>query len=193
MNNVTNARDSHIPSPDEHSGSNACNCQGNGNKIHDFLFSGVPEEARWPGDGTQDSDTVEVSFKVGLQRERIWPLPQLPQHTSEMRLTLSRGPARDTVGWSDTHLASTGTSPCCNNQNCLQTLQSLGGGWRGGSRHYWSQAMVSGQKAKQSNTKLYRPEQEIKYWVSQKVHLGFSVRCYGKTQTNLLATPTYIF
>ena len=28
---------------------------------------------------------------------------------------------------------------------------------------------------------------EVKYWVGQKVHLGFSIRCYGKTQTNFLA------
>ena len=27
------------------------------------------------------------------------------------------------------------------------------------------------------------------YWVGQKVHLGFSLRCYGKTWTNLLANP----
>ena len=28
-----------------------------------------------------------------------------------------------------------------------------------------------------------------KYWVGQKVHLDFSLRCYGKSQTNLLANP----
>ena len=27
------------------------------------------------------------------------------------------------------------------------------------------------------------------YWVGQKVHLGFSVRCYVKTQVNVLANP----
>ena len=27
------------------------------------------------------------------------------------------------------------------------------------------------------------------YWVGQKVGLGFSIRCYGKTQTNFLAKP----
>lgn len=29
----------------------------------------------------------------------------------------------------------------------------------------------------------------LKYWVDQKVHLGFSLRCYRKTQTDLLANP----
>lgn len=28
------------------------------------------------------------------------------------------------------------------------------------------------------------------YWVDQQVCLGFPVRCYGKTQTNLLVNPT---
>ena len=28
-----------------------------------------------------------------------------------------------------------------------------------------------------------------KYWVGQKVHLGFSVTSYGKTRTNFLANP----
>ena len=30
-----------------------------------------------------------------------------------------------------------------------------------------------------------------KYWVSQKVHSGFSVRCYGKPQMNSLANPIF--
>ena len=30
------------------------------------------------------------------------------------------------------------------------------------------------------------------YWVGQKVHSGFSVRCYGKTQTNFLANLIYV-
>ena len=29
----------------------------------------------------------------------------------------------------------------------------------------------------------------LKYWVDQKVHLVFSLRSYGKTQTDLLANP----
>ena len=29
------------------------------------------------------------------------------------------------------------------------------------------------------------------YWVGQKVRSGFSVRSYGKTQTNFLANPIY--
>ena len=29
----------------------------------------------------------------------------------------------------------------------------------------------------------------LKYWVGQKVHSRFSIRCYRKTQTNLLANP----
>ena len=29
------------------------------------------------------------------------------------------------------------------------------------------------------------------YWVGQKVHSGFSIRCYGKTPTNFLANPIY--
>ena len=28
-----------------------------------------------------------------------------------------------------------------------------------------------------------------KYWVGQKVRLGFSVRCYGETRMNFLAKP----
>ena len=27
------------------------------------------------------------------------------------------------------------------------------------------------------------------YWVGQKIHLGFPVRCYRKTQTNFLVNP----
>ena len=29
------------------------------------------------------------------------------------------------------------------------------------------------------------------YWVDQKVRMGFSVRCHGKTQTNFSANPIY--
>ena len=29
----------------------------------------------------------------------------------------------------------------------------------------------------------------LSYWVDEKFHLGFSVRSYGKTQMNFLATP----
>ena len=31
----------------------------------------------------------------------------------------------------------------------------------------------------------------IYYWVGQKVHLGFLVTFYGKTQTNFLANPIF--
>ena len=31
----------------------------------------------------------------------------------------------------------------------------------------------------------------LKYWSSQKVHLGFSVRCYRKTQMDFLANPIF--
>ena len=29
-------------------------------------------------------------------------------------------------------------------------------------------------------------------WVGQNVYLGFSIRCYRKTQMNILAIPTYM-
>ena len=32
----------------------------------------------------------------------------------------------------------------------------------------------------------------LKYWVDQKVHLGFSVRRDRKTGTNILANPIYL-
>ena len=32
---------------------------------------------------------------------------------------------------------------------------------------------------------------KLLYWVGQKVHLGFFVRCFGKIQTNFLANPIY--
>ena len=193
MNNVTNPCGSCIPSPDDKSGSNACSCQGNRRAKSTSCSLGYQRgrqmtRGRDPG---QWHSRGLVQGRAPASEDSI--PPQLLQHASGMRLTLWRGPAQHTVEWSDMHVASMGTSPCCNNQNCLQTLQSLGGGWRGGSSHDWLQAMVSGPKAKQPNAKLCRPEQEIKYWVGQKVHLGFSVRCYGKTQTNSLATPTYIY
>ena len=32
---------------------------------------------------------------------------------------------------------------------------------------------------------------QIKYWVGQKVHSGFSITSYGKTQINFLANPIF--
>ena len=41
-----------------------------------------------------------------------------------------------------------------------------------------------------SNCPLLSPRSVLDtYWVSQKVHLGFSARCYGKTWTHFLANP----
>ena len=31
------------------------------------------------------------------------------------------------------------------------------------------------------------------YWLGQKVHLGFSIPCYRKTQTNFLANSIFVF
>ena len=41
----------------------------------------------------------------------------------------------------------------------------------------------------QGSPKYSDPKESPKYWVGQKVHSGFSIRCYRKTQTKLLANP----
>ena len=38
---------------------------------------------------------------------------------------------------------------------------------------------------------LYHLSHQGKYWVGQKVHLGFPIRCYGKIRTNFLANPIW--
>ena len=40
-----------------------------------------------------------------------------------------------------------------------------------------------------TDTKPHVQQAWDKYWVGQKVHSGFSIRCYRKTQTKFLANP----
>ena len=54
---------------------------------------------------------------------------------------------------------------------------------------------VQSEKDTEYSIYIKFPEEAIprnrKYWAGQKVYSGFSARCYGKIQTNLLVNTKY--
>ena len=45
----------------------------------------------------------------------------------------------------------------------------------------------------QNPVKLFKKGLPKRYWVDQKVHLGFSIRCYRKTLINFLVIPILLW